>query len=146
MYLNPSYLRLLRQTRRWTQEELAIAAGVSLRTIQRAEQDGNVGLATVKSLAAALEVDAHELESVTQETRTPSLWGLRLGTLCGMGGAILGWLMATFQNTRAVMAGEITAAEHGMTVGLLSAFAGAVCAAIGWYYRREKARIESPRL
>lgn len=123
-----------------------MAAGLSLRTIQRAEQDGNVGLSTIKSLAAALEVDASDLESVAQGAEAPGLRGLRLGAICGMGGAIVGWLMATHQNARSAMAGEITVTEHGITVGLLSAFAGAVCGAIGWYYRREKARIQTPPL
>lgn len=144
MYLNPSYLRLLRQTRRWTQEELATAAGLSLRTIQRAEQDGHVGLSTIKSLAAALEVDAGDLESVAEGAQAPGLRGLRLGATCGIAGAIVGWLMATHQNARIAMSGEITATEHGVTVGLLSAAAGIACGAIGWCYRREKARIIKP--
>jgi len=60
--VNPSRIQLMRKKRRWTQDELSLAAGLSLRTIQRAEDSGRVSLATLKSLAAVLEVEAGELE------------------------------------------------------------------------------------
>lgn len=52
----------LRKSRRWTQDELSDAAGLSLRTIQRAEKTGVVSISTLKSLAAVFEIDAGELE------------------------------------------------------------------------------------
>lgn len=61
--VDPTRLRLMRKTRRWTQDELSQAAGLSLRTIQRAEKSGAVSIATLKSLAAVFEIDAGELEA-----------------------------------------------------------------------------------
>jgi len=61
--IDPSRVRLRRKKKRWTQDELSRAAGLSLRTIQRAEDSGRVSLATLKSLAGVLEVEAGELEA-----------------------------------------------------------------------------------
>ena len=61
--VDPSRIRLMRKQQRWTQDEMSRAAGLSLRTIQRAEDSGRVSLATLKSLAAVLEVEAGELEA-----------------------------------------------------------------------------------
>ena len=62
--VDPSRIRLMRKQQRWTQDEMSQAAGLSLRTIQRAEDSGRVSLATLKSLAAVLQVEAGELEAV----------------------------------------------------------------------------------
>ena len=50
-------LRELRTQRGWSQEDLADASGVSVRTIQRIEGGRPPGRATARALAAALEVD-----------------------------------------------------------------------------------------
>lgn len=54
-------LRELRVRRGWSQEQLAEASGVSVRTIQRLEGGRSPGRATALALAAALDVDAEEL-------------------------------------------------------------------------------------
>lgn len=59
----PMALQSLRKAQRWTQDELSRASGLSLRTIQRAEKTGVVSLSTLKSLAAAFEVNIAELEN-----------------------------------------------------------------------------------
>ncbi len=56
-----SRLRELREARRWTQEQFVEVSGVTLRTLQRAENGESVGFETLKALAAALKVDADEL-------------------------------------------------------------------------------------
>jgi transcriptional regulator with XRE-family HTH domain len=50
-------VRKLRLQRGWTQEHLAELAGLSVRSIQRIERGGAVGLETINSLAAVFEVD-----------------------------------------------------------------------------------------
>lgn len=62
--LDASAVRVLRRARRWTQEELSEASGLSLRTVQRAETTGRVSFATLKSLAAVFKVDAADLEII----------------------------------------------------------------------------------
>lgn len=57
MKIDPSVLRQLREERSWTQEHLATVSGVSLRTIQRIEREGNASAESRLALAAAFGVD-----------------------------------------------------------------------------------------
>jgi transcriptional regulator with XRE-family HTH domain len=63
MKVNAELIVRLRKERSWSQDELAIAAGLNLRTIQRVENDGAASLQSKKALAAALEIDTHDLDS-----------------------------------------------------------------------------------
>ncbi len=54
-------LQELRRRRGWSQEQLAGASGVSVRTVQRVEGGAPAGLATTAALARALGVDPSEL-------------------------------------------------------------------------------------
>ncbi len=67
MKINARLVVTLRNRRSWSQEELATAAGLNLRTIQRIESDGVASLQSRKALASAFEMDVHELD--TQEKR-----------------------------------------------------------------------------
>jgi transcriptional regulator with XRE-family HTH domain len=62
MKINAQLVISLRNRRSWSQEELATAAGLNLRTIQRIESDGVASLQSRKALAAAFDVDVTELE------------------------------------------------------------------------------------
>lgn len=62
MKINAQLVVTLRNRRSWSQEELATAAGLNLRTIQRIESDGVASLQSRKALAAAFDVDVTELE------------------------------------------------------------------------------------
>lgn len=55
-------VRKLRLQRGWSQEQLAELAGVSVRTIQRAERGGSMSLETSRALAAVFEIDRTHLE------------------------------------------------------------------------------------
>ena len=55
-------LRALRDSARLSQEQLSEAAGLSLRTIQRAEAGHRVSYASLRAMAKVLEMDADELE------------------------------------------------------------------------------------
>lgn len=65
MKIDPSVLRQLREERSWTQEHLAAVSGVSLRTIQRIEREGNASADSRLSLAAAFGVDVAILAGKT---------------------------------------------------------------------------------
>lgn len=52
----------LRTLKSWSQEELALAAGLNLRTVQRIESKGSASLQSKKALASALDIDIHELD------------------------------------------------------------------------------------
>ena len=56
-----SLIRKYRTQRMWSQEQLAEACGLGLRTIQRVEARGNGSVETIKALAAVFEVSADTL-------------------------------------------------------------------------------------
>ena len=62
MKINCALILELRAARPWSQEELSIAAGLSLRTIQRVEKDGVASLQSRKAIAAALDIDVSDLD------------------------------------------------------------------------------------
>lgn len=62
-------IRKLRLERGWSQEQLAQMAGISTRTLQRAERGKQSSIETLKCLAAVLEVDHNAL---TQEAQMSS--------------------------------------------------------------------------
>jgi transcriptional regulator with XRE-family HTH domain len=64
MKVNTAKVSSLRSSRSWSQDELATAAGLNLRTIQRIENEGTASLQSLKAIAAALEAD---LESLKQK-------------------------------------------------------------------------------
>lgn len=61
MQIDSSKLRQLRNQRQWSQEQLAEACGLNLRTIQRMEKSGKASMESVRALAAVFEVDAADL-------------------------------------------------------------------------------------
>lgn len=62
MKINAEFVRDMRVQRAWSQEELAMASGLNLRTIQRIENQATASLQSRKSLAAAFEIDTEDLE------------------------------------------------------------------------------------
>ena len=54
-------IRQLREARGWSQEHLASICGLSPRTVQRLEAEGNASFESRMAVAAALEVTAEEL-------------------------------------------------------------------------------------
>jgi transcriptional regulator with XRE-family HTH domain len=61
MKIDPQKIRQLREARGWSQEHLAEVAGLSARTVQRIEAEGNASPESRMAIAAALEVAAAEL-------------------------------------------------------------------------------------
>lgn len=61
MKLDPQKIRQLREARGWSQEHLAEVAGLSARTVQRIEAEGNASPESRMALATALGLDAADL-------------------------------------------------------------------------------------
>lgn len=61
MKINAELVKKLRADKQWSQEQLAAACGLNLRTIQRLENTGNASIESVRSLAAVFAVDASSL-------------------------------------------------------------------------------------
>jgi transcriptional regulator with XRE-family HTH domain len=55
-------LRRLREMLGWTQEHLAEAAGLSARTVQRAERNGELSAETLQGLAAVFDISVADLQ------------------------------------------------------------------------------------
>jgi transcriptional regulator with XRE-family HTH domain len=62
MKVNVDLLLRLRKDHAWSQEELALAAGLNLRTIQRIETEATASLQSMKALASAFKVNIRALE------------------------------------------------------------------------------------
>ncbi len=52
----------LRAERSWSQEELGLASGLNIRTIQRIEKEATISLQSKKALASAFDIDIHDLD------------------------------------------------------------------------------------
>ena len=62
MKINVDLVLSARKQKSWSQEELAIASGLNLRTIQRVESEASASLQSKKALASALDLDVHDLD------------------------------------------------------------------------------------
>ena len=72
MKINVDLVLIARRQKSWSQEELAIASGLNLRTIQRIESEASASLQSKKALASALDLDIHDLDY--QEIRMRQEW------------------------------------------------------------------------
>jgi|AraplaDrversion2_2_1032049.scaffolds.fasta_scaffold00606_38 transcriptional regulator with XRE-family HTH domain len=64
MNINAALVKQLRSDKFWSQEELAIASGLNLRTVQRIENEATASLQSKKALAAAFGIAVKDLEYV----------------------------------------------------------------------------------
>lgn len=68
MKIDKERVQALRKEQSWSQEELATAAGLNLRTIQRIEAGGSASLQSRKALAAAFNVEVGDLDAEKEGT------------------------------------------------------------------------------
>ena len=54
--INKALIKKLRSERCWSQEQLSLVSGLSLRTIQRVENEGNCSLDSKKAIASAFDI------------------------------------------------------------------------------------------
>jgi transcriptional regulator with XRE-family HTH domain len=73
MQINSNAIKTEREKRAWSQEQLALVAGVGLRTIQRVESTGIASNETAKSLAAVFECSLEDLR-VPAPQQTAQFW------------------------------------------------------------------------
>lgn len=62
MRVNAALVIALRAKKAWSQDELSIASGLNLRTIQRIEKEASASLQSMKALASAFAIDIRDLE------------------------------------------------------------------------------------
>lgn len=100
MKIKAHRIKVLRKERLWSQEELSVASGLGLRTIQRAESSGAASMETVKALSAAFEVNAQEL--LKQPTHCIPYFNIQLSYVC-ISLSIILVAFAAFQLQRGAM-------------------------------------------
>lgn len=89
MNIDAQRIRLERERRAWTQEQLAGATGLGLRTVQRIEREGRASFESVQAIAAALELTIAELRLDTaslnpRELHIPFMLQLVFAALSGV--------------------------------------------------------------
>ena len=62
MKIDSNLIVNLRNARSWSQEELAQATGLNLRTVQRIEREGAISLQSKKALASVFDMQMNELD------------------------------------------------------------------------------------
>ena len=62
MKINVDLLLRLRKDRSWTQDEVAIASGLNIRTVQRIENEASASLQSIKALASAFDINVYDLK------------------------------------------------------------------------------------
>jgi len=60
--INAELILKLRKEKSWSQDELARASGLNIRTVQRVESLGSASLQTKKALASALDINIQDLD------------------------------------------------------------------------------------
>jgi transcriptional regulator with XRE-family HTH domain len=99
MKLSSSAVRRLRIERGWSQDQLAVASGLSPRTVQRVETAGIASLSTAVCLAATFGTTLIDLQEAPPEASRPVVWTWPSLLLIGL--AIL-TLMAVSESGRPV--------------------------------------------
>jgi transcriptional regulator with XRE-family HTH domain len=62
MKVKVDFVLQMRKAKAWSQDELATASGLNLRTIQRIEKEATASLQSMKALASAFDMNIHDLE------------------------------------------------------------------------------------
>ncbi|HLI19089.1 MAG TPA: DUF4177 domain-containing protein [Rhodanobacteraceae bacterium] len=68
MRINAKLVSELRGRHAWSQDELATAAGLNLRTVQRIEALGTASLQSAKAIASAFDVALDDLKFIPEKT------------------------------------------------------------------------------
>ena len=111
-------VKVLRQQRGWSQEQLADRSGLSLRTVQRVEARGRAGLESLNALAEAFEMDIPALELELSMDKSSSAWKKRPA-----------WVRAVFFGSGRVQMG----ARQHLLVERVAVAAGAAFVIIGLF-------------
>ena len=130
--INSDLVKALRLEKSWSQEKLASASGLSLRTVQRAENLGTSSLETKLALSAALNIPEEKLMPIS--SKTPQNQNT---VIYGYIGAGVGLVCSYSAITYSVMHNTLPLGEAGLWYGIIGAFTGITCGAIGFLKQRE---------
>ena len=132
--INSDLVKALRLKKSWSQEKLATASGLSLRTVQRAENSGTSSLETKLALSAALNIPAEKLMPISSNSsKTPQNQNT---VIYGYIGAGIGLVCSYSAITYSVIHNILPLGEAGLWYGIIGAFTGITCGAIGFLKQR----------
>jgi DNA-binding XRE family transcriptional regulator len=131
MKIDVQVIKALRDQKAWSQEHLATAAGISLRTVQRIESEGAASAETRLALAGAFGIDVSRLAPKTPSARRLPL-GLKIGIVCGS----LGWTVGGICSVAGAYNAGHSGAEAGFTYGGIGTFLGLTGACLGAFVNR----------
>jgi len=137
MKIDSDLIRELRSGHGMSQEELAEAAGLSSRTIQRLERGGLASRETAMALAAVFDTEPEALED-THHEQVKLLRGIERGHRFGMAGVMVGVGAATVGIALDYFAGDASVTQTGISLGLVGLGAGALSALLGWIVQRQR--------
>ena len=137
--IDKDLIKKLRIERSWSQDQLSSVSGLSLRTVQRVESEGTCSLESKKSLAAAFEINANDLDINFSAINSQA--ANNRGRKLGFAGAALGLVSAYIGITMAYTSGDITSGEAGIYYGSIGAFCGTCCALISVCSNKYKTRV-----
>ncbi|MDO3388517.1 helix-turn-helix transcriptional regulator [Gilvimarinus sp. SDUM040013] len=136
MKVKSTVVKRMRAERMWSQEQLAEAAGLGLRTVQRLEAAGTGSQETVRALAAVFEVPAESLvwRAGGYQTYCHRQWGLVVLVILPM---VLAIIMA-LRDAGAVIPGAVLIALGLVFTGVGIVFSSMTIAVneqeIVWYF------------
>jgi DNA-binding XRE family transcriptional regulator len=137
--INSVLVKELRRQRSWSQDQLAITSGLSLRTVQRIEKEGTCSLESSQALAAVFELNVASLQIDT--IKELGDLGVRRGHRWGFFGNTLGFLCSYTAITYSVFSGNIKGLEAGLWYGSIALFCGLTYVAISLlseFYRKNR--------
>lgn len=134
MKVNADVVRRLRNERGWSQEQLAVAAGLSLRTIQRVEGEGVASRESRVCLAATFGIDLGELSADRPATGAV---GSAASPRVLAGYQRAPWVLAVSLGLFAFCLVSPTTLPGGVVVAAaVIAIAAALYGGCGWYFQR----------
>ncbi len=133
---DPARIKDQRLNRLWSQDELAQAASLNVRTVQRVEAGASASLETGRALAAALDVSVNQLLSDEPDARLSR--GAVGGAVSSLAGIVIGAAFASYGIYESYVSGSLTAADAGRASGIVGATTGLSLAVLGvvWGYYR----------
>ncbi len=132
-------VRKLRNHRAWSQDHLASASGLSLRTIQRIENDGSCSLESKKALAGVFNIKPSDLDIQVDAIR--NLAASNWGRMFGFVGVTAGLVCAYIGITLPLISGQVSSSDAGFYYGAVGAFCGVCCGLIGVLSNKREASV-----
>ena len=114
MLFDSTKLISMRKKFHWSQEDLAAASGISVRTIQRIETGKSGSLSSMKAICAALNVEV-SLFIVEPVDRS---WVI--GTVIGMAGGIIGCSFAYWSIFNTAQKAQVSLSNYAVMLGFIT--------------------------